>query len=90
MATLQAATKPQQARAPMRNAIQCGSCWAIYESQDAVCGKGREHGQHPEHRYCPKCNADLDWYGWRYVTAAEQREQIRRELAALRGQTAVA
>lgn len=90
MTALQPLATKQQTLAPMRNPIQCASCRAIYESQDAQYGKGRQYGQHPEHKYCPKCGVDLDWYGWRYVSAEQRQAEIKRDLAALRGRTAVA
>lgn len=44
--------------------IQCGYC-GYKDYEDAFeYGRGREFGEHPEHRYCPRCGQSIDWVGY--------------------------
>jgi hypothetical protein len=43
--------------------IECGYCGFKGLEEVFKYGKGREYGQHPEHRYCPCCGQSIDWFG---------------------------
>jgi|GEM_PF-6101726 len=43
--------------------ISCGCCDFIAPEPMFKWGRGREFGEHPEHRYCPRCSNSIDWYG---------------------------
>jgi len=47
--------------------IQCGYCGFKAPEPMFKRGKGKEFGQHPEHRYCPRCFSSIDWYGYGIV-----------------------
>jgi len=44
--------------------FKCGCCGYLGLECEFKYGKGREYGQHPEHRYCPRCGSSIDWYGY--------------------------
>lgn len=47
--------------------IECGYC-GYRDFEDAFeYGRGREYGEHPEHRYCPRCFNSIDWHGFGVV-----------------------
>ena|GEM_PF-1371704 len=47
--------------------IQCGYC-GHKDFEDAFRhGRGREFGEHPEHRYCERCGQSIDWHGFKVI-----------------------
>ncbi|MCM8901299.1 hypothetical protein KVG29_08710 [Caldicoprobacter algeriensis] len=44
--------------------FRCDYCGFIAPEPMFKWGKGKEFGQHPEHRYCPRCYNSIDWYGY--------------------------
>lgn len=42
----------------------CKQCGHIAERAAFALGRGREHGQHPEHKYCPECGQSITWAGY--------------------------
>lgn len=44
--------------------FRCDYCGFIAPEPMFKWGKGKEYGQHPEHRYCPKCSQSIDWHGY--------------------------
>ena len=55
MIAMAAKTQPGQ--------VGCGFCGYIGKRSEFVWGRGRIFGEHPEHRYCPKCRQSITWYG---------------------------
>jgi len=47
--------------------IQCEHCGFKDCEEIFAYGKSKEYGQHPEHRYCPRCGISIDWYGYEIV-----------------------
>jgi len=47
--------------------IECGYCGFKGLEEVFKYGKGREYGQHPEHRYCPCCGQSIDWFGFKII-----------------------
>ena len=43
--------------------ISCDYCGFTAPEPMFKRGRGREFGEHPEHRYCPRCSNSIDWYG---------------------------
>jgi len=47
--------------------IRCDYCGFIAPEPMFKWGKGKEFGQHPEHRYCPRCLKSIDWFGFKII-----------------------
>lgn len=63
--------------------IRCRRC-GYQDKQDAFPeGRGRAYGEHPDHRYCPRCGQSIDWFGyWVVAVVAEGEEVLRTKQAA--------
>lgn len=56
----------------MMRFFQCGYCGYKAPEYMFAYGRGREYGEHPEHRYCPQCHQSIDWYGYGIFWVSEQ------------------
>ncbi len=72
----------------MERWICCHKCGHSGPSATFYHGRGRDVGEHPEHRYCPACRASITWHGARLVPAA--REPDGAHLGRLPGELQVA
>lgn len=52
--------------------LMCARCRHVGDSTEFRFGRGRQYGEHPEHRYCPACGESIDWYGYSYVKGGEK------------------
>ena len=71
--------------------FECGYCKFRGPEPMFKWGKGREYGEHPEHRYCPRCHVSIDWYGYSIVrvvsdTWEEFLEKAKKEVELCRKQ----
>lgn len=55
---------------------RCENCKHDAPKHEFTKGKGREYGQHPEHRYCPKCAESIDWYGYKVINIIEKELKL--------------
>lgn len=55
----------------MMRFFQCGYCGYRAPEYEFKRGRGREYGEHPEHRYCPECGQSIDWHGFKILWEEE-------------------
>jgi len=58
--------------------FKCGYCGFIAPESLFEWGKGKEYGQHPEHRYCPRCLQSIDWHGYGIFWEEEEKVNARK------------
>ncbi|MEM5777666.1 MAG: hypothetical protein QXJ06_04450 [Candidatus Aenigmatarchaeota archaeon] len=58
--------------------FECGNCKYRGEENEFEYGRGKQYGEHPLHRYCPKCGVSIDWYGFREYKLINDKLQFIR------------